>query len=160
MWSWFDPRWASQKEWMNEWMNDASRKFGLNAKAGERRPSCNCPVLSDCEMSKRVLFINRTEPKQRLNIGGVEVGRRESPTVRRTLVEDCLGLRSENYDHGWSVSPRWQTGSRCELNISTIYVTLFPIWEGGPIIWISGLLVPILPACVSRPLKCKRRMDR
>ena len=39
-------------------------------------------------------------------------------------------------------------------------VTLFAILEGGPIVWISGLLVPILPACVSRPLKCKRRMDR
>ena len=39
-------------------------------------------------------------------------------------------------------------------------VTLFPSLEGGPIIWISGLLVPILPACVSRPLECKRRMDR
>ena len=39
-------------------------------------------------------------------------------------------------------------------------VTLFPILEGGPIVWISGLLVPILPACVSRTLKCKRRMDR
>ena len=39
-------------------------------------------------------------------------------------------------------------------------VTLFPSLEGGPIVWISGLLVPTLPACVSRPLKCKRRMDR
>ena len=29
-------------------------------------------------------------------------------------------------------------------------VTLFPILEGSPIIWISGLRVPILPACVSR----------
>ena len=28
-------------------------------------------------------------------------------------------------------------------------VTLFPILEGGPIVWISGLLVPILPASVS-----------
>ena len=40
------------------------------------------------------------------------------------------------------------------------YVTLFPILEGGPIIWISGLLVPVLPACVSHPLKWKRRRDR
>ena len=39
-------------------------------------------------------------------------------------------------------------------------VTLFPILEGGPVVWISRLLVPILPACVSRPLKCKRWMDR
>ena len=39
-------------------------------------------------------------------------------------------------------------------------VTLFPILEGGPIVWISGLLVPILPACVSRPHKCKRPMHR
>ena len=38
-------------------------------------------------------------------------------------------------------------------------VTLFPILEGSPIVWISELLVPILPACVSRPLKCKRPMD-
>ena len=38
-------------------------------------------------------------------------------------------------------------------------VTLFPILEGGSIVWLSGLLVPILPACVSRPLKCKRGMD-
>ena len=38
-------------------------------------------------------------------------------------------------------------------------VTLFPILEGGPIVLESGLLVPILPACVSRPPKCKRRMD-
>ena len=40
------------------------------------------------------------------------------------------------------------------------YVTLFPMLECGPIIWISGLLVPVLPACVSRPLNCKRPMDR
>ena len=39
-------------------------------------------------------------------------------------------------------------------------VTLFPILEGGPMMCISALLVPILPACVSRLLKCKRRMDR
>ena len=84
------------------------------------------------------LFIHGTESKQSLNIGGVEVGGRESPEVGRTLVEDCRVLQSANYDHGWSVSLWWQTGSRCELNISS----------------------RILPACVSRPLKCKRRMDR
>ena len=65
------------------------------------------------------LFIHRTELRQRLNIGGVEFGGRESPEVGRMLMEDCKGLRSANYDHGWSVSPWWQTGSRCELNIST-----------------------------------------
>ena len=56
-------------------------------------------------------------------------------------------------------------GDKLDRDANSIYpqewsVTLFPILEGGPIIWISGLLVPILPACVSRPHKCKRRMDR
>ena len=32
---------------------------------------------------------------------------------------------------------------------------MFTTLEGGPMIWISGLLVPILTACVSHPLKCK-----
>ena len=56
-------------------------------------------------------------------------------------------------------------GDKLEQDANSIYqqewsVTLFPILEGGPIVWISGLLVPKLPACVSRPLKCTRRMDR
>ena len=56
-------------------------------------------------------------------------------------------------------------GDKLDQEADSIYpqewsVTLFPILKGGPIIRISGLLVPILPACVSRPLKCKRRMDR
>ena len=66
------------------------------------------------------------------------------------------GLRSANYGRRWNVSPWRQTGSRC----ISIYphnghsATLFPTLEGGSIIWISGLLVPILPACVSHHLKC------
>ena len=56
-------------------------------------------------------------------------------------------------------------GDKLYQDATSIYpqewsVTLFPILEGGPIIWISGLLVPILPACLSRPVKCKRRIDR
>ena len=46
------------------------------------------------------LFLHRTEPKPGFNIGGVEVGGRESPEVGRTLVEDCRVQRSANYDHG------------------------------------------------------------
>ena len=56
-------------------------------------------------------------------------------------------------------------GDKLDQDANSIYsqewsVTLFPILEGGPIIWIARLLVPIPPACVPRPLKCKRRMDR
>ena len=56
-------------------------------------------------------------------------------------------------------------GDKLDQDANSIYpqewsATLFLILEGGPIVWISGLLVPILPACVPRPLKCKRRMDR
>ena len=56
-------------------------------------------------------------------------------------------------------------GDKLDQDANSIYpqewsVTLFPIVEGGSIIWISRLLVPILPACVSSPLECKRRMDR
>ena len=56
-------------------------------------------------------------------------------------------------------------GDKLDQDTNSIYpqewsVTLFPILEGGPIIWITGLLVPVLSACVSHPLKCKRRMDR
>ena len=35
-------------------------------------------------------------------------------------------------------------------------VTLFPILESGPISWICGVLVPILPTRVSHPLKCNK----
>ena len=56
-------------------------------------------------------------------------------------------------------------GEKLDQDANSMYpqewpVTLFPILEDGPIILISGLLVPILPACVSSPLKCKRQMDR
>ena len=56
-------------------------------------------------------------------------------------------------------------GDKLDQDANSIYpqewsVTLFPILEGGPIIWISGLLVPKLSACVSHPLKCMRRIDR
>ena len=56
-------------------------------------------------------------------------------------------------------------GDKLDQDANSIYpqewsVTLFPILEGATIIWISGLLVRILQACVSLPLKCKRRMDR
>ena len=62
-------------------------------------------------------------------------------------------------------------GDKLDQDANSIYphewfVILFPLLEGGPIVWLSkwvwiyGLLVPILPACVPRPLKCKRWMDR
>ena len=55
------------------------------------------PCIQQGEMSKRFIYpSNRTKAK----IGGVEVGGHESPEVERTLVEDCRGLRSANYDHG------------------------------------------------------------
>ena len=46
-------------------------------------------------------------------------------------------------------------GDKLDQDANSIYpqewsVTLFPIVEGGLIIWIYGLFVPILPACVSR----------
>ena len=64
-----------------------------------------------------------------------------------TMAEVCLLCDKLDQDAN-SISPQeWSA-------------TLFPIFEGGPIVWISGLLVPILPACVSHPLGCKRRMDR
>ena len=104
------------------------------------------------------LFLHRTEPKQRFNIGGVEVGGRESPEVGRTLVEDCrIMTMAEVCLHGDKLD---QNANSIHVYPQEWSVTLFPILEGGPIIWISGLLVPILPSCVSRPLKCKRRMDR
>ena len=64
-----------------------------------------------------------------------------------------------------TVAEVWLHGDKLDQYANSICpqewsVTLFPILEGGPIVWISGLLVLILPACVSRPLKCKRRMDR
>ena len=64
-----------------------------------------------------------------------------------TMAEVCLHCDKLDQDVN-SICPQELSG------------TLFPILEGGPIVWIPGLLVPILPACVSRPLKCKRRLDR
>ena len=109
------------------------------------------------------LFIHRTEPKQRLNVGGVEVAGRESLEVGRTLVEDRPG--EGGCDQIMNMAEVCLHADKLDQYANSIYpqewsVTFFPILEGGPIIWISGLLVPILPACVSRPLKCKRRMDR
>ena len=64
-----------------------------------------------------------------------------------TMAEVCLHGDKLNQDANSIYPQEWS-------------VTVFPILEGGPIILISGLLVPILPACMSHPLKCKRRMDR
>ena len=61
------------------------------------------PHILQGEMSLTKVYLHRTELKLRLPISGVEVEGCESPGVRRTLVEDSRGLRSENHDHRWSV---------------------------------------------------------
>ena len=95
------------------------------------------------------LFVHRTKPKQRLNIGGVEVGGRESPEVGRTLVENCRGLRSANYDHGWSVSmmTNW-------IKMRTQYIHTnglshyFLFWKVAPLFGYLGYLFPYCqPVC-------------
>ena len=54
-----------------------------------------------------------------------------------------------------SMATNWiKMQSQC---VHIMCVTLSPILEGGPMIWIYRLLVPILPACVSHPLKCNRK---
>ena len=53
-----------------------------------------------------------------------------------------------------SMATNWiKMQSQC---VHIMCVTLFPILKGGPMIWIYRLLVTILSACVSHPLKCNR----
>ena len=105
-------------------------------------------------------FLHRTEPKQRFNIGRVEVGGRESPEVGRTLVEDLTRAVSKLWP--WlkcvSMVTNW-------IKMRTQYIHrnglshYFLFWKVAPLFGYLCYLFPYC-ACVSRPLKCKRQMDR
>ena len=95
---------------------------------------------------------------KRMNISVVEVGGCGSPQGNITLVEDCQGCSWQSM----VMAEACLHGHKLDQDAISIYpyngpsVTLFPILQGGPMIWISELLVLILPACVTHPLKCNR----
>ena len=53
------------------------------------------------EMFIKSLFLHRTQPKQRLNIGGVGAGGCGSPELIRMLVEDCRGCGRQLMATNW-----------------------------------------------------------